>query len=145
MSQEQTKNLLINIVTVLVIVGILVEGYFVFKGKQVVGPGETAVAPSAENATEIVVIGSEIARTVTDLQDLKRSVEGSATVFSMPEFKNLQDFSTSIPSEVVGRTNPFITTDWKLKTMALEEAVKGGASATSATSQPQSTPVSSGI
>lgn len=132
MPLEQTKSLLINIMTGAVIVGVIVAGYFVFRGGQTVTPSSVATPSAVDSAAETVAIGAEIARTVSDLQDLKSSVADSIAVFSTPAFKNLQDFSSSIPSQPVGRPNPFIPTDWKLKLKALQDAAnKQGGQTTS--------------
>lgn len=126
MPQEQTKNLLINIATGAIIVGVIIAGYLVFKGKQTVVSVVSVAALPMESAEQTVIIGTEIEHTVRDLQDLKASVENSVAVFSMPAFKNLQDFSIEVPPEAVGptsgRTNPFIPTEWKLREKAMEEA-----------------------
>lgn len=124
MSQEQIKNLLVNIATGAIVVGIIFAGYFVFKSKQPVVVSDGVNISPETNAAETVVIGVEIARTVMGLQDLKNSVESSATVFGMPAFKNLQDFSVAVPPEAIGRIDPFVPTDWKIRAKALEEAIK---------------------
>lgn len=124
MSQEQIKNLLVNIATGAIVVGIIFAGYLVFKSKQPVVVSDVVNVSPATNAAETVVIGTEIARTVRGLQDLKSSVESSATVFNMPAFKNLQDFSVAVMPEAIGRIDPFVPTDWKIRSKALEEALK---------------------
>jgi hypothetical protein len=120
MQQDQIKTLIVNILTVAIVVGAVVVGYFVFtKQAAPVGGDTTSVA---QIAAETASIGAEIDNTVRDLQDLKNAVESSRIVFELPEFKNLENFSVSIPSESIGRVNPFVPTAWKLKMKAVEEA-----------------------
>ena len=106
--------------------GVVVSGYLVFRGKQVATPpvGTTPAneASLAGSAAETITIGAEMAHTVNDIQELKNSIESSVTVFNLPAFKNLQDFSTTIPPEPVGRKNPFLPTDWSLKIKAVQDA-----------------------
>jgi len=126
MKQEQIKKILINVATGLVVVGVFVAGYFVFRGDQevVVPSSETVMTATVDSAAETVIIGAEIARMVKGLQALKSSVEESATVFRMPAFKNLEDFSVTVNPEPVGRTDPFVLPDWKIQAKLLEEATK---------------------
>ena len=126
MSQEQTKKYILNIVTGVMVFGVVVSGYFVFRGKQAVTPSvgttPTNEASLAGSAAETITIGADIEHTVNDIQELKNSIESSVTVFNLPAFKNLRDFSTTIPSEPVGRKNPFLPTDWSLKIKAVQDA-----------------------
>lgn len=129
MQQEQLKTLLVNIVTGVVILSVLVAGYFVFVKKEVATTqSDTGVPLVKTDAQTTVLVGLEISRTVKVLEELKQSVSDSAKFFNRPEFNNLKDFSVVVPKGEVGRENPFAPTAWKLKIKALEEVVsKGGA------------------
>lgn len=123
MKNEQTKSLIVNIVTFIVVVGVLAAGYFVFIKKSDVSSSTNAAVSVNAIASETAMIGNEIESTVKDLQDLKSAVESSAIIFSSPAFQNLENFTVPIPEGAVGgRTNPFILTDWKIKFKALEGA-----------------------
>jgi len=52
---------------------------------------------------QVKAIGANIVKTYADLQ----SVEFDTKLFTAPAYTNLTDFSTPIPSQTVGRTNPF--------------------------------------
>lgn len=140
MQQEQIKSLLVNIMTAVVVIGVLVAGYFVFiKKDTAITSSVTSITSVARIAEETASIGAEIDYTVKDLKDLTRAVASSTVIFDLPEFQKLQDFSVTVPAETVGRDNPFIPTAWKLKMKALEEAIgKGVASEPSAQSAPVS-------
>lgn len=136
MEREQTKNILVNILTAAIVLGVLVAGYIVFTKKDSAGTSSTQPAPSiAKIAEETSSIGVEIDATVRDLKDLSRAVASSTVIFDLPAFKNLQDFTVTISTEAIGRPNPFIVPDWKIKMKALEEATAksaGGASGSTA-------------
>lgn len=141
MQQEKIKNLLVNVITGAVVVGLIYAAYFVFT-KSSSGPADTTVAPElsvAKIAEETAIVGVEIDRTVSSLKDLKRTVANSKVIFDLPAFQNLQDFSVAIPEEPLGRPNPFVPTEWKLKMKALEEAASKSAPTPSASTAPQST------
>lgn len=124
MQQEQIKTLLVNIMTGVVIVGLLYAGYSVFtKGGESTATTTTTTTDLsvAKIAEETAFVGVEIDRTVANLKDLDRAVASSKVIFDLPAFQNLQDFSVAIPEEPLGRTNPFVPTEWKLKMKALEE------------------------
>lgn len=134
MQQEQIKTLLVNILTGAIIVGVFVVGYFVFIKKDTTITDSVAeVSSVARIAEETASIGTEIDYTVSDLKDLKSAVASSKVIFDLPAFRNLQNFSVTIPEEPVGRTNPFVPTVWKLKMKASEEAVKKSASTVATT------------
>lgn len=117
MREEQTKKIIVNILTGIVVVGLLGAGYFVFfKGS---GTPLASVTVSSDTVLETVTIGSEIDQTVRDLTALKQAVSVSKDIFSTPAFKNLKDFSASVPSEPIRRENPFLPTDWKVRLDAL--------------------------
>lgn len=129
MKQEQTKAVVVNILTAVVLMGVLVAGYFVFMKKEipVVDSVASTVAEVAKIAEETALIGTEIDFTVRDLGELASAVASSNVIFDLPAFKNLRDFSVSIPTETVGRTNPFTPTEWKLKLKAIEDSISGTA------------------
>lgn len=118
MQNEQTKSLLVNVMTGVVIIGVLAAGYFVFTNQTQTTGGSSAPTSVSEIASETATIGTQIESTVSDLEDLTRAIASSTIIFSTPAFQNLQDFSVIVPSETVGRDNPFIPTDWKLKMSA---------------------------
>lgn len=123
MQQEQLKTLLVNIITGVVVLAVLVAGYFVFVKKEVATTLDDAGTPSVKtDAQTTVLVGIEISRTVKVLEELKQSVIDSAEFFNRPEFNNLEDFSVVVLKGEVGRENPFSPTAWKLKIKALEES-----------------------
>ncbi|OIP65287.1 MAG: hypothetical protein COV32_02590 [Candidatus Yonathbacteria bacterium CG10_big_fil_rev_8_21_14_0_10_43_136] len=140
MQQEQTKSLIVNIFTGAVIAGVFVAGYFVLfkKDTEIV----TSVQSVARIAEQTAFIGVEIDATVKDLTDLSDAISRSKVFFDMPAFSNLENFSVSIPEEVVGRDNPFVQPEWKVKMKAQEIVV--GKSATQQTST-QPAPVPDGL
>lgn len=119
MQKEKTKSILVNILTVVVLGGVLVVGYFVFVKKDTAFTDK--IASIAKIAQDTASIGAEIDYTVRDLGDLERAVSGSRLIFDLPAFKSLQDFTVAIPSEAVGRPNPFVITAWKLKMKVIGE------------------------
>ena len=52
---------------------------------------------------KVKVIGADIVKTYADLQ----AVNLDSSLFSTPAYTNLIDFSSEIPDQSVGRTNPF--------------------------------------
>lgn len=52
---------------------------------------------------QVKAIGANIVKTYAELQ----SVEFDTKLFTAPAYTNLTDFSAPIPSQPVGRTNPF--------------------------------------
>lgn len=134
MIEQQRKALVMNIITIAVVGSLLAAGYFVFVKKDTITPtGSTA---TVETAAETIAIGFEIDRTVRDLGDLKKAVADSVAIFDMQAFKDLTNFSVEVSPEKIGRVNPFVPTEWKLRMQSLEESSKKGgtqnASATSA-------------
>lgn len=125
MQQEQIKTLLVNIMTGAIVLGVFVAGYVVFiKKDTVITDSVTSVARIAERTASI---GTEIDSTVRKLKDLSRTVASSTVIFDLPEFQNLENFSVEIPTETIGRDNPFIPTVWKIRMKALEESVNKSA------------------
>lgn len=120
MPREQIKTLLVNIVTAVIALGVLIVGYFVFLKKET--PVADSIVSAVTIAEETASIGAEIDETIRGLGDLERAVASATVIFDLPAFKNLQDFSVTIPTDVVGRQNPFVPTAWKLKMKTLEES-----------------------
>lgn len=117
MNSQKPKTLITNIVTGVIVIGILVVGYFVFVNNST--PAVNGNSPQKTVTT--TDIGSSVSRGVSELSDLNRAVASGAGVFSTPLFRGLEDFSTVVPEEPVGRENPFIATPWKIKIKALED------------------------
>ena len=138
MQHKQTKTLLVNTITAAVVVGVFVAGYFVFV-KEDTDPTtkEIVVARIAEETTSI---GAEIDYTVRILEDLDIAVASSRIIFDLPAFRNLQNFTVEIPAEAIGRVNPFVPTDWKLKMKAQEKNTAKTATSTSESDAPASAP-----
>ncbi len=118
MQKEQIKSLLINTTTVILITGVFIVGYFVFTKEESSLPIESEA--TKEKVAQVATISIEVARTVKELGELKRSVERSVEIFTLPSFEGLKDFSVEVPSETIGRENPFVPTVWKLKIKAFE-------------------------
>lgn len=112
MKKEQTKKLVMDAITAAVVLGVLVVGYFVFRSSDVTVAG--IVVPKTELADQVIVVGSQIDATVASLKNLQNAVETSSAVFSASAFASLQDFSSPIAPEAVGRPDPFVPTTWKL-------------------------------
>lgn len=123
MQKEQTKKILMDVITGIIIVAVLVIGYYVFVKKDTTSQG-IIESPTAA-ADQVVLVGSQIANTVRSLKDLRSSVEKTSAVFSMPAFASLQDFSVEVLSEPIGRANPFVPTDWKLRQLIQLNNQKG--------------------
>jgi hypothetical protein len=116
MREDKTKTLVVNIATVVVVLGVIVSGYLVFSKKDTSTPAGTVL--SVETAA-----GSDISQTVNDLTSLKKAVADSVAIFNMPEFVRLKNFSVAVPSENIGRPNPFVAPAWKVKLQVLQDAV----------------------
>ena len=119
MKDNKAKTLLINLATAGVLVGVVVTGYFVFFKKDAVTPSN--INATVETAAQAIAVGVEIDRTIRELSDLKKAIADSVAIFDMQAFRNLMNLSVSIPSQNVGRTNPFVPTDWKIKLEALQK------------------------
>ena len=65
-------------------------------------PAAPDLAPTAASA-DVAPVDQGIVQTLLTL----RAVKLDGTIFSDPTFLKLQDFSTEIQPETVGRTNPF--------------------------------------
>lgn len=102
-----------NIGTGIVVVGVLVVGYWMFtRNQSVVSPGGEVTAKATE---QTIVEGTDLARTIKELSDLNSAVLSSVGIFSTQSFRELKDFSVEIPEEPLGRDNPFVPTEWKTK------------------------------
>lgn len=122
MQKEQIKAILVNITTAGIVVSLLVAGYVVFfKKESTLGSSPEVIVSTTEEAA---TLRARVDRTVSDLTGLEHAVANSAVIFDLPSFKNLEDFSVMVPPEPVGRPNPFIPTDWKLKIKTVEESQK---------------------
>ncbi len=113
MQKEQIKTLVVNITTGAVIVGVIIVGYFAFTKKDtIVISSDASVASVAEKTA---FIGVEIESSIFDLKELSGAIARSKIFFDLPEFKNLENFSVVVPSQTVGRDNPFVPAEWKVK------------------------------
>lgn len=112
MQKEQTKKLLMDAMTLLIVVAVLVVGYFAFRSNEVTVSG--IVVPKTELANQVILARTQIDTTVQNLKNLQLSVASSSVVFETPAFTSLKDFSVQIPPEAVGRPDPFVPTAWKL-------------------------------
>ncbi|MGB2580344.1 MAG: hypothetical protein WBC83_01485 [Minisyncoccia bacterium] len=140
MQQEQIKKIIINGLAVLVILGVVVTGYRSFTGGSTEDIATYDISIVSQVAEETRLIGAEIARTVGELRGLDSALESSVSIFDLPAFRSLQDFSVTISEEPVGRDNPFVPTLWKAQMKALEGIEqKSSASSGSAQSTPAST------
>lgn len=120
MQQEQIKKIIINGLAILVIAGVIITGYFAFTNGST--PDTILEVSVGRVAEETRFIGTEIDKTVKDLEGLDSALDSSVAIFSLPAFRSLQDFSVSIPEEPVGRDNPFVPTLWKAQMKVLEES-----------------------
>ena len=120
-----------NVATGALVLGVIVGGYFAFVSKKTDTAAPDAVV-STQGIAQTIAISTNISRTKTELSELKKAVAASVEVFTSPEFRSLRDFSVQVPEEPIGRDNPFIPTDWKLKIKAQEAAASKKASGGSA-------------
>ncbi len=125
MNQQKTKILVKNIATIAVLIGVLIVAYVMFVNKKDVPLDALSVgAVPAETVATPDVVGARVIRSVRELNDLKSAIASTAAIFSSAVFKGLEDFSIVVPAEPVGRENPFVATEWKLKMKAFEEQAK---------------------
>lgn len=116
MQSQQTKKIIINIVTGVLVVGILGSGYWVLTKNRGAESNEEAAVSTIDGDTQVIQIGIEIARTRKELEDLRQSVASSKNLFNMPSFKSLEDLSIIIlPEMIIKRENPFATVTWKAR------------------------------
>lgn len=133
MENEQKKSNIANIVTGIVITSAIVAGYYIF-----INPSQSPLgAPGlgSEAASDTALMGTRIESTVRDLSDLRSAVSDSIIIFKTPAFQNLQNFTAEVPSEPVGRANPFVPTDWKLQMSASANASTGNTESQPTTQQ----------
>lgn len=119
-----TKELIVNLSIGLVVVVFGLVVYFVFlkEGSSKVKQALTREADTV--ATETIMLGAEVDKTITELKTLNSVVVGMKEMLSSPGFLNLKDFSVLIPEEAIGRQNPFVPTLWKLEALAKEEQAR---------------------
>ncbi len=121
MNPQKTKIPVKNIAIGSVLIGVLIITYFVFKKvTQVNTSSDGAVVVDSVQTADVVE--AKVIRTVRELNDLKSAVEINAAVFSSTAFRVLEDFSVVVPTELVGRENPFVITEWRIKIKAFEDA-----------------------
>ncbi len=109
MQKEQTKKILINILTGIIILGVLIVGYNVFTRNKP-APSKNSTPPVGTPLQTTESIGNEIYKTIEILRGLKSSIKNSAVVFNLPAFKSLNDLTIGIRPLAPGRENPFIST-----------------------------------
>lgn len=107
------KTLIMNIGTWIIVLGVLALGYWMFARKQ--GSAPLEVNDTANITKQTIVEGTDLARTIRDLSDLNRAILSSVGIFNMQSFRELKDFSVDVPKESVGRDNPFLPTEWKIR------------------------------
>ena len=110
--QNKTKKMITDGLTIAVVIGVFIAGYYAFKGADVTESG--VVTQKTEIADQVVQAGVEVDNTIRNLKNLQDSVAASSVVFATPSFMSLQDLSTKISPEKVGRLDPFVPTSWKL-------------------------------
>lgn len=143
MDTSDKKTILVDVLTGLVLLLVLVFGYLTFVSKETSSaPGVTEVNTTPDVVAETIAISDSIAQTKEEIGDLARAVTEATQIFNSPDFVSLEDFSRVVPAETVGRDNPFLKTDWKLRLEALEQAAQKAASQTTASqTQTQTEPV----
>jgi hypothetical protein len=86
-------------IAVIVIVIILVIAYFYYEGGSSTGSSSLLVSQSSDQS-----IGAAELNLLNQIQSLKIDT----SLFKDPGYQNLEDYSVTIPSEPVGRPNPFL-------------------------------------
>lgn len=132
MNEKNTKALVVNVITVVVVFGMLGVGYVVFFKKEGV---VTEVATIQEAALETVAIHAEIKGVREDLESLNDAVGKAKEFFANAAFQDLVDRSTNIPHEAVSRDNPFIVPKWKTDLERSRSATHGGQGASVSSAQ----------
>lgn len=133
----ETKSFVMNITTGVLVVALLGTGYFVFlKTGTTPAPSATPSSSVALVAQQTSSIGADIENTVQSLKNLSQAVENATVIFDLPSFKNLQDFSVPVPTDTIGRDNPFVPSDWKIKLKAAEDKANSTTGASSSQSSP---------
>ena len=126
MQKEQTTTLFKKMIPVFIIVGVIVGGYFFFSGGQADTPSIILPQDQKSEAQSTANIGTEITHMVTVLKALDKSVKESATIFSLPSFGSLENFSTEVIPETDRRENPFLPTPWKISNAKIANPGPGG-------------------
>ncbi len=91
------KNFLQNNKNIIITIIIFVIGFYVFKYFK------NTTSPTESLDTSVVSAGKD----VVDLSNSIKTATLNNSLFSIPAYKALQDFSTEIMSQPMGRTNPF--------------------------------------
>jgi hypothetical protein len=94
MKKSSSKTL--TIVIVVALVGAAV--YFYYQG---------GVSSGSSSLLQTQSAGADVGSAELDLLNQIRSLSIDSTFFSDPAFQSLQDYSVTIPTENVGRPNPF--------------------------------------
>ncbi len=89
-----------KLLAVLVVVALLIGGWYLFSGPSAAAPASTLTTTQVSGADP----GQQTL--VATLLTL-RTVKLDGTIFNNPAFLGLKDFSTQIVPEPVGRPNPF--------------------------------------
>lgn len=124
---SQTKELATNTTIASLFIFLAILGYFIFLGGED-NKLKQAITRAQDAATgEVVKTGAEVANTITELRVLKSAVMETTQLFNSNAFSNLRDFSAPVPHEAIGRENPFVPTEWKLRAIAAEERARRAA------------------
>lgn len=118
MDTQRAKTLVINITTGVVVVAVLVTAYLMFFKKD--STEVTNITEAVETAEETIIIGTQVSRTLQELDELGKAVSESVQIFKTRAFRELENFSTEVPRGEVGRDNPFEPTVWKERNKELE-------------------------
>lgn len=111
MQTPQTKKIAINTATTIIVIGITATMYWTFFGDK---ENKAETRASVEQASQTVMVGFEITRTLRELEGLEKSIRSAQGIFDEPVFKDLEDLSVRVPRESAGRDDPFVKTAWKI-------------------------------
>lgn len=111
MQTPQTKKIVINTATTIIVIGIVGTIYWTFFGDKE-NKAETRV--STEQVNQTVMVGFDIARTRRELEGLEKSIRSAQSIFDAPVFKDLENLSVRVQRENAGRDDPFVKTAWKI-------------------------------
>ncbi|KKU81648.1 MAG: hypothetical protein UY07_C0012G0007 [Parcubacteria group bacterium GW2011_GWA1_47_8] len=118
--EPRTKEIIVNVSIIAVVIVLCIVGYFLFVKndaiKAALSGSDTAVID------ETVAAGADVTKTVAQIAELNKAVEDTNKLLSSSTFTDLRDFSVTVPKEAIGRANPFVSTEWKLKALAREKA-----------------------
>jgi len=96
------KNIFGKIVKLLIVIGILAGAYMFFTNRDA-SPRESLTVVPANQASAVRV--SDIVFLLNEL----KGFEIDTRVFSDPALSSLEDFRTTLPTEIQGRANPFLS------------------------------------